>query len=120
MEYSPDQVNFLDTTVIIDKLKISVTLNYTLNQQIHTRISTGPHHITNLCKTKGPYGQFLRIREICHKHEDFQMDCTGLIGYYQERGYPIEILLEQYNRANLFIQNMALRSSTNEMNLVQT
>jgi hypothetical protein len=114
MESSPKEVNFLDTTVVLDDLHRRLyTKLYTKPTNTHSYLHwTSAHYHT--CKTKGPYGQFLRIRRICHKHEDFSTECTRLIGYYQIRGYPTKLLLDHYNRANLLTQEEALRGNVKE------
>jgi hypothetical protein len=104
MEYSPKEVNFLDTTVVLDDLHRRLyTKLYTKPTDTHSYLHwTSAHY--HPCKTKGQYDKFLRIRRICHKHEDFLAECTRLIGYYQVRGYPTKLLLDYYNRANLLTQ----------------
>jgi hypothetical protein len=111
LEHSPKQVNFLDTTVVIDDLHRKLyTKLYTKPTDTHSYLHwTSAHY--HPCKTKGPYGQFLRIRRICHRHEDFQAECTRLIGYYLNRGYPMKLLTDHYERANLLTQREALSTS---------
>jgi hypothetical protein len=108
MEYSPDQVNFLDTTVVIDKIHNQCyTKLYTKPTDTHSYLFWTSAH-NKPCKSKGPFGQFLRVRRICTKHEDFQRESTMLIQYYQNRGYPLDTLIAHYNRANLYSQRDAL------------
>ena len=64
-EYSTDHVNFLDTQVCIDKVTDTIyTRLYTKPTDTHSYLhATSCHHTPSI--TKGPYGQFLRIRRIC-------------------------------------------------------
>ena len=75
-EYSQNMVSFLDTTVCMD--------HHT--RKVYTKLCTKPTdshsylHRTSAhyhpCKTKGPYGQFLRIRRICARSEDFHLEAN--------------------------------------------
>ena len=66
-EYSPIEIAFLDTLVRIDPVtrKMYTTL-YTKPTDTHSYLHYTSAHF-KACKTKGPYGQFLRLRRICTK-----------------------------------------------------
>ena len=90
-EQCEQSIDFLDTTVKIDS-----------NRQLYTTLFEKPtdthlylHHISahhKPCHTKGPYGQFLRIRRICTKNEDFITHGLEMMQHYLNRGYPLKSL----------------------------
>ena len=95
-EMSYTLIDFLDTTV---KFGQDRGLNTTLyNKPTGTQLylehsSAHPNSIL----TKGPYGQYLRLRRICTLHTDFELNAKKLTGYYFKRGYqfPSEKTLSQ-------------------------
>jgi hypothetical protein len=87
-------VDFLDTTVIVDKVtrKLYTTV-YSKPTDTHDYLhftSSHPDH----CKTGGPKGQLLRLRRICTLDMDFNLNCEKMIGHYLRRGYPKRILMK--------------------------
>ena len=67
---------------------------------------TSSHHAPS--KTKGPYGQFLRLRRICTYDKDFQDNAEKLVAYYTQRGYPEKALRKHYSRASKYNQDELL------------
>ena len=69
-EVSENDINFLDTKVKIDEHRKLYTTLYEKPTDTHLYLHyDSAHH--GPCHTKGPYGQFLRIRRICSRNEDF-------------------------------------------------
>ena len=64
---------------------------------------TSSHHAPS--KTKGPYGQFLRLRRICTYDIDFEQNSEKLIQYYLKRGYPEKSLRKHYTRSSKYKQD---------------
>ena len=90
-EASTKEVNFLDTTVKIDSDRKLYTTLYEKPTDTHMYLHHhSAHH--SPCHTKGPYGQFLRIRRICTKNDDFIENGIKMIKYYLDRGYPFKQL----------------------------
>ena len=58
--------------------------------------------------TKGPYGQYFRIRRICSLDSDFEINAKTLTGYYLKRSYPFPSLKKHYHRARKFSQEELL------------
>ena len=73
-ETSKESINFLDATVKLDsKREIITTLH---NKPIDTHLFL--HHTSShpdTVMTKGPCGQYLRIRKICTLDSDFKTQC---------------------------------------------
>ena len=63
---------------------------------------TSAHH--KPCHTKGPFEQFLRIRRICTKNEDFITNGVKMIEHYLNRGYPLKSLKKHMLRAAKYSQ----------------
>ena len=90
IEKSENSVNFLDTTVkILDKCIITDLYskptdahNYLLYKSAHPR----------KCKDSIPYSQFLRIRRICTRTEDYDKHVIELCQHFNRRGYPTPLL----------------------------
>ena len=103
-ELSHSQIDFLDTTVKINDYRQLYTTLYEKLTDTHLYLHyTSSHH--NPCKTKGPYGQFLRLRRICTYDNHFQENADKLIGYYLNRGYPLKTLRKHYKRASGYTQD---------------
>ena len=96
-DQSDSSVNFLDTTVKVVNRKLTTTLyvkptdrnNYLPFDSAH------PYH----CKKGLPYGQFLRIRRICSTENDFQGHCIHKAALLRQKGYPLSLLIDAYERA---------------------
>ena len=69
MEASKQQVNFLDTTVYVENNLLKTDL-YCKPTDSHNYLLYSSAH-PQKCKDSIPYGQFLRVRRICTKLEDF-------------------------------------------------
>ena len=57
--------------------------------------SAHPYH----CKKGLPYGQFLRIRRICTKEEDYCHHCVEKAALLRQKGYPQLLIDEAYVKA---------------------
>ena len=112
IEHSPDSIVFLDTKVIRDP--DSKTLYTTLHlKPTDTRdfLHFGSSHPRSQ-KVGGPYGQFLRIRRICSKDWDFNLESRALLLAYLRRGYPRKVLEEALYKAAKFSQEELLTPKT--------
>ena len=106
-EASTESINFLDTTVKIDSSRHLYTTLYEKPTDTHLYLHyTSAHH--KPCHTKGPFGQFLRIRRICTKNGDFITNGIKLIEYYLDRGYPLQALKKHMLKAAKFTQDELL------------
>ena len=112
-EFSKESINFLDTTVKIDTTRELYTTLYEKPTDTHLYLHyTSAHH--KPCQTKGPFGQFLRIRRICTKNDDFIHHGIKLIEYYQKRGYPFKALKKHMLKGSAFTQDELLIVKTKE------
>ena len=103
-ETSPTQIDFLDRTVKINQSRFLYTTIYEKPTDTHLYLHyTSAHHAPS--KTKGPYGQFLRLRRICTYDHDFEANSEKLISYYTNRGYPQKALRKHYKKASKFSQD---------------
>ena len=82
------QINLLDTTLKVNDQRELFTILYEKPTHLYVHY-TSAHNAS--CKTKGPHGQFLRLRRICTYDSNFQRNAGKLIGYYLKRGYPEKI-----------------------------
>ena len=107
-EFSCDFFNFLDTQVVIDKTTRRLyTRLYTKPTDTHSYVhATSCHHRPTI--VKGPYGQFLRIRRICSRQQDFLTEMNKLISYYLKRGYNKSIVIQNYEKVIHMNQKDAL------------
>ena len=96
-EMSKEKIPFLDTLVIIE------------NNNIHTDLYTKPTDANNYlhydsahpkhCKKGIPYGQFLRLRRICSRNEDFRKHALIKAAHFKARGYPTTLIAEACKKA---------------------
>ena len=114
-ECSTKEVSFLDTTVSFDENNKLITALYNKPTDTHLYL----HHTSahpNSVMTKGPYGQFLRLRRICSKEEEYQENSRKLIEFYQKQGYPTTPLIKHKERAQKFTQLELLQPKTKTQN----
>ena len=114
-DISDTHVNFLDTTVRIDSDRLIYTTLYEKPTDTHLYLHYESAH-NSPCHEKGPYGQFLRIRRICSKNDDFIDNGIKMIEHYMKRGYPFNTLKNHMLRASRFTQNDVLEVRTKEPN----
>ena len=97
-EYSHTKVNFLDVWAIKNQDGHITTNLYTKptdsNSYLHF-YSAHPSH----CKKGIPLGQFLRLRRICSKDEDFIYHSVEKSKHFLRRGYPKEIIRQAFRKA---------------------
>ena len=96
-EISDSQIPFLDTWVKKSENSLYTDL-YTkptdANNFLHFDSAHPPH-----CKRGIPFGQFLMIRRICTKKEDY--DTHGLLkaAHFLHRGYPSSLVIDGFLKA---------------------
>jgi len=86
-DISPESINFLDTTIKIDTNRKLYTDLYCKPTDSHNYLlyeSAHPKHI----KRSLPYSQFLRIRRICSKLDDFDRNAASIAQHFIRRNYP--------------------------------
>jgi hypothetical protein len=97
-ETSKDKVSFLDTNVHITPNGTLYTSLYTKPTDSHNYLrydSAHPGH----CKSILPNSQFLRLRRICSKIEDFDENACNLASHFLRRGYPQPLIEEAIIKA---------------------
>ena len=94
MEYSKESVHFLDTNVSINNASLQLETDlYCKPTDSHNYLLYNSAH-PKKCKQSIPYSQFLRIKRICSKTEDFDRHIVTMSGHFLRRGYPINLLEE--------------------------
>ena len=102
-EHSLNSIDFLDTTVKIDSDRMLYTTLFEKPTDTHLYLHHTSAH-NRPCHTKGPFGQFLRIRRICTKNDDFISHGLEMIQHYVKRGYPLKSLKRHMLRAARYSQ----------------
>ncbi len=98
-EISEEEINFLDTTVKVDKSTNEIYTDlYTKDTDTQNYLSFDSCHPQH-CKTGGPYGEFLRIRRNCSRIEDYEKHSANRVKDYERRGYPTPMLEEARDKA---------------------
>ena len=97
-EISQTEVNFLDTTVYIDKQNTLRTKLYRKPTDRQNYLHIKSEHPPSL-KRSIPYSQALRLRKICYEEEDLRKSCKNLVETFVKRGYQEEKVIEQVNKA---------------------
>ena len=98
-EISVSSVHFLDTTVSIDNVTNTITTSlYTKPTDAHNYLSYTSCHPRN-CKSAIPFSQFLRLRRICSKEEDFLYHARQMAGYFLKAKYPSDTIQKSFSKA---------------------
>ena len=82
---SSNEVNFLDVRVILENGHLITNL-YTKPTDAFLYLNTSSNHPKHI-KANIPKGQFVRVRRICSKNEDFLTNCATLSSFFEKRGY---------------------------------
>ena len=107
-ECSTHQVNFLDTVVTLtgaNTLETSLFVKPTDSGGYLHFTSSHPKH----CIKGIPYGQFLRIRRICTKEQDFVDHCASKGRQFVKRGYPAPFISNAFLKASEKTRDSLLR-----------
>ena len=106
-EASLSQVNFLDTAVHLEQDGSLWTDLYCKPTDSHSYLRFDSSYPGHCCKSL-PYSQFYRVRRICSHDTDFDRHGSNLITYFQERGYPLQLLMDTYNQVKGFSRESLL------------
>ena len=92
-EISDQEISFLDTKVKKDSAGRLYTDLYQKDTDKQNYLLYSSAH-TPACKKAIPYSQFLRIRRICTRTEDFDMHAKKMAQKFLNRGYPEKIITD--------------------------
>ena len=97
IEKSRTSVSFLDTEVHLDNnhLYTNLYVKPTDRNNYLPFDSAHPYH----CKKGLPYGQFLRMRRICSRVEDYHCHCVNKAALLRQKGYPQSLMDDAYTKA---------------------
>ncbi len=98
VEISDKSEAFLDMTVNINPDGSIWTDLYMKPTDSHNYLDYNSAHPAHSKKSL-PYSQFLRVRRICSREEDFNRHCCMMKFHLLRRGYPAQLLNESYERA---------------------
>ena len=91
VEYSTSEINFLDTKVKLDKGNKMYTDLYVKPTDTNSYLKYDSAHPPK-CKESLPYSQFLRIKRICKRDDDYQKHLRDKTKEFKDKGYPDGIL----------------------------
>ena len=91
VEQSTEKVNFLDTTVHTTPEGTLYTDLYSKPTDSHNYLRFNSAHPSH-CKTSLPNSQFLRLRRICTRIEDYDTNAAMLASHFIRRGYPQDLV----------------------------
>ena len=112
LESSHQSIVFLDTRVVQDPVDNTLyTTLYLKPTDTRDFLQFGSSHPRSQ-KVGGPYGQFLRIRRICSRDWDFNLESRALLLAYLRRGYPKQTLEAALYKASKFSQDELLIPKT--------
>ena len=97
-EISEMHISFLDTAVHLSEDGYLRTDLYTKPTDAHSYLRYESSHPSH-CKSSLPYSQFLRLRRICSRMDDFEGHSLEMYQHFQNRGYPDSILQQAYLKA---------------------
>jgi len=92
-EISDAQINFLDTTVKLDANNKLYTDLFCKSTDSHNYLRFDSAHPSH-CKNSLPHSQFMRVRRICSRLEDYDRNAIMLGKHFLRRGYPSEKIQE--------------------------
>ena len=123
-DFSHQQANFLDVTVMKGTNRITTTL-YTKPTDTHQYLHSSSCHPRH-CKTSIPYSQALRLRRICSDDSDFSSQARLLKNHLVTRGHSSRTVqlainrVRSLSRSDVLKQKTEHRHATNRVPLVTT
>ena len=99
MEWSMEKINFLDTTLHKSPDGTLWTDLYCKPMDSHSYLHYTTAHPSH-CKRSLPFSQFLRVRRICSRTEDFLKHSMMLYGHFIRRGYPLPLIQKAFIKAS--------------------
>ncbi|OXA40090.1 hypothetical protein Fcan01_25139 [Folsomia candida] len=103
---STNSVPFLDVEVSFPVNHFRTTIYYKPTDS-HSYLpydSCHPKHMLDSI----PYSQFLRLKRICSDHDDFISQSATMCEFFQNRGYPHDLLLNALNKVKHIPRNSLL------------
>ena len=100
LEISCLKINFLDITITKETDGHMSTNLYCKPTDSHNYLlysSEHPRHLLNGI----PYSQFIRVKRLCTKPEDFRLNALMLITHFIRRGYPKTLVQKALDRADI-------------------
>jgi hypothetical protein len=114
VEKSTSHVNFLDTVISLDNNRLISDL-YTKPTDTHSYLRYDSAHHPR-CKQGIPYGQFLRIRRICHNDETYDQRAKEMTEHFIKQGYPNKLVTEAKEKAKTKTREELLNSTKKDTN----
>ena len=99
LESSTEHVHFLDINITTNTNGCITTSLYCKPTDSHNYLlfsSEHPRHILNGI----PYSQFICVKRLCSKQEDFLSNCYMLCTHFIRRGYPKHLVRSSLQRAD--------------------
>ena len=109
-------VNFLDVKFTLNGDKIDTTIFYKPTD-CHSYLRFDSFHPAK-CIQSIPYSQFLRLRRICSRDEDFHTEVERMCGFFKKRGYPSQVLSSAVTKSSKSNRNTLLEYSMHNKNKV--
>ena len=111
LEVSCLKINFLDITITNEKDGTVSTNLYCKPTDSHNYLlysSEHPRHLLNGI----PYSQFVRIKRLCSKPEDFRLNALMLTTHFIRRGYPKRLVLGALEKTDTLKRDDLLNKET--------
>ena len=116
INYSYNEINFLDTMIIINANNQLVTTLYKKPTDKNTFIHRKSYH-PPATKKSIPYSQALRLSRICSQDDDYHNQLEELKIKFLERGYKESEIIYQFNKASGQDRNSLLKYQTKDRNM---
>ena len=98
MNYSFEEINFLDTTVKINSKNQITTTLYKKSTDRQSYLHHKSYHPTSTKKSI-PYSQALRLSRVCSEDDDYHSQLLLLKEKFLEKGYTDQEITTQFNKA---------------------
>ena len=113
-KYSYKEINFLDTTVIINNDRSLTTKLHTKETDRNAYLHYNSYHPTCM-KNNIPYGQALRIKKICTDEMDVNTSLQNMRENFISRGYPRDIIEKHLDKVKTIDRQELLKQSDKEV-----
>ena len=114
-ETSTKSIEFLDTLIYVDEERHLQSTLYTkptdTHNYLHSKLSHPRHFKDSL-----PYSQALRLKRICLQNNELDIQCERLKQQFVKRGYKLEEIHDQINKAATLKREDTLKLTKHDKN----
>lgn len=114
MEYDKEKIHFLDVLISVDMMGNLETSIFRKSTDRNTILHAQSYHPKEMIGNI-PYGQFLRLKRICSKESDYDIQANEMQQRFVQRGYDRKTINKAFERAKEVDRNTLLEPNSSKV-----